>query len=1207
MANKVIPNYDNTLVGEYIRQIENPDSIGWNSIRKIWEAPALSGYDKRNRGMGIDILNNEDAKTLTENRPGRYLTESEERQLRNKHIDYLYGAIDRHKDTIPGLIDMSPRKEAEVMGALYRGDAKKLWSSETPIGKALRSDNEEDFHKAISDYYNSEGLKERANNNDAFWMNHAQPATEPVQSSIKSIFDQTTNTVKDAIHQIVPHGASGRWSEGGSLNSPWDGLSLQEKAEMMKVAVRNGITDLKTIKEKYNEFAEGGNILDGGGGLTPSQEAMRYFMNKGLTDYQAAGLVGNLIRESQLIPTATNAGSGAYGIAQWLGPRKKALVSRYGKSPSLQQQLDFVWDELNSTHKTGLSKLKSSRDVAEAARNAMGYYEFSAGPEAAVREMKKWGQDGEGSIRKGIKLASALFGQPVPEYTIVQEVPVVQEAPAFVPVHPEVFGLPVTRREEPIVFGLPEPTVEAVKMPTEAELKRQERHEGMRRLNMLLGMLNSTDASSPYDGVVSMLTGSRVQPFSIFGEGGGIYIKPENRGKFTRLKERTGHSATWFKEHGTPAQRKMATFALNARHWKHGLGGPLIEAANIYDGTTENSQQMDRRWFDFNTGDAFPSFSYSAGTEPTQQEGSSLQPVKTFKATLPEITVIRNTKPSTWFGVQPNTVVTMAKPEERKPESSWRWTTVSNPRMRQLTASNAAKAFDAAATPVFSWALPNPFRAIDAAQKGDLVGVGKEALKAAGLKGVGALAANPSLVAPGSTFWMNPITQRMVAGAGMAKGFDAAANMAGDYGSWGEGVSDVVNQATGWNPQDSWWGQALAEATNPGWLVNPSRVMGAVGRVGSAVENGVDKVAANAELYNATRKSVVPEGYTTIAPKTMTRVGDVEIDNPNLLYHLDRGNSAGAFSNQGAYVEDGILFPGVAKKEGQLDYSWWNMGKPYATSVKGQPMTRLMTATKDTPGMLQVRSQNYPMGQWTGSKGFVLPSEYVNPEGVNVAGGMYNWRPGYGWRKEAEKVPSLTWGKARTLMQYNDTGSPYQDLGMFTWTRTGKAGEPSINVKSSLFGDFVGEGSEQSVFNSMIIPNEVLKAYIDRGFSSIDAIRDFHRTSNWMLRNRVPFQERVSIRGFLKNPESNTIYPVYGQNKVTPFVSPQQDRLWGYQKQIWEKEIIPELDAKFHAKGYSGSAADGTYTGPMTILDVSPWNIGFNNNNQLRGIDLFVE
>lgn len=52
-------------------------------------------------------------------------------------------------------------------------------------------------------------------------------------------------------------------------------------------------------------------------------------------------------------------------------------------------------------------------------------------------------------------------------------------------------------------------------------------------------------------------------------DGGKIYIKPSHRGRFTALKERTGHSTTWFKENGTPAQKKMATFALNAAKWKH--------------------------------------------------------------------------------------------------------------------------------------------------------------------------------------------------------------------------------------------------------------------------------------------------------------------------------------------------------------------------------------------------------------------------------------------------------------------------------------------------------------------------------------------------------------------------------------------------------------------------------------------------------------
>ena len=68
---------------------------------------------------------------------------------------------------------------------------------------------------------------------------------------------------------------------------------------------------------------------------------------------------------------------------------------------------------------------------------------------------------------------------------------------------------------------------------------------------------------------------------------GGIFIKPENRGKFTALKERTGKSSTWYKEHGTPAQKKMATFSLNAAKWKHADGGELhIHGGDFTNGLT---------------------------------------------------------------------------------------------------------------------------------------------------------------------------------------------------------------------------------------------------------------------------------------------------------------------------------------------------------------------------------------------------------------------------------------------------------------------------------------------------------------------------------------------------------------------------------------------------------------------------------------------
>lgn len=79
-----------------------------------------------------------------------------------------------------------------------------------------------------------------------------------------------------------------------------------------------------------------------------------------------------------------------------------------------------------------------------------------------------------------------------------------------------------------------------------------------------------------YGGPITMRYTGPMSPFgNTFKEGGSIYIKPENHGKFTALKERTGKSATWFKEHGTPTQKKMAVFELNSRKWKHNNGGFL--------------------------------------------------------------------------------------------------------------------------------------------------------------------------------------------------------------------------------------------------------------------------------------------------------------------------------------------------------------------------------------------------------------------------------------------------------------------------------------------------------------------------------------------------------------------------------------------------------------------------------------------------------
>ncbi len=74
-----------------------------------------------------------------------------------------------------------------------------------------------------------------------------------------------------------------------------------------------------------------------------------------------------------------------------------------------------------------------------------------------------------------------------------------------------------------------------------------------------------------------------------FADGGGIHIKKANRGKFTEYcgGKVTSECIARGKRSSSPAVRKRATFAANARKWKHAFGGDLLtHGANFDTGVT---------------------------------------------------------------------------------------------------------------------------------------------------------------------------------------------------------------------------------------------------------------------------------------------------------------------------------------------------------------------------------------------------------------------------------------------------------------------------------------------------------------------------------------------------------------------------------------------------------------------------------------------
>ena len=113
---------------------------------------------------------------------------------------------------------------------------------------------------------------------------------------------------------------------------------------------------------------------------TPTgSQIVNFFMNKGLTKNQAKGIYGNIMQESGgKHNIVSRDGHNSYGLAQWTGTRKARLFSKYGTNPTVNQQLEYLWDELNSTEKGALNALRNTTTVEDATKVFMQKFERPA-------------------------------------------------------------------------------------------------------------------------------------------------------------------------------------------------------------------------------------------------------------------------------------------------------------------------------------------------------------------------------------------------------------------------------------------------------------------------------------------------------------------------------------------------------------------------------------------------------------------------------------------------------------------------------------------------------------------------------------------------------------------------------------------------------------------------------------------------------------
>lgn len=79
--------------------------------------------------------------------------------------------------------------------------------------------------------------------------------------------------------------------------------------------------------------------------------------------------------------------------------------------------------------------------------------------------------------------------------------------------------------------------------------------------------------------------------FTLMGKS-GIHIKPENKGKFTAYKKRTGKTTEEALHSKDPHVRQMANFARNAKKWHHGQDGLMLDNLQNYTSSPVDSSIM---------------------------------------------------------------------------------------------------------------------------------------------------------------------------------------------------------------------------------------------------------------------------------------------------------------------------------------------------------------------------------------------------------------------------------------------------------------------------------------------------------------------------------------------------------------------------------------------------------------------------------------
>lgn len=287
-----------------------------------------------------------------------------------------------------------------------------------------------------------------------------------------------------------------KFDNGGELYHPkqWNALTMAEKAEMMKVAVQNGITTLPEIRKRYNEFAKGGYI--------PSDR-----IKDRITHYEGKAMTGAIDPLSGKYSKNNSFESEAKGFYNAL---PEDIRDQVLSNPELADSL------YSYSYNVGAGNFK--KRVVPTLRR---YYQGKATVSDIERSMWASGdsrlrglQRRRAEERAGVR--SALAGSNPIYPTMSNDL----ENLPFTPFYNEAFNTPLSSYDVPTVtLPIEKPLVQAAEdyAYSKEALDRQERQDRLNAFNMLLSVSNSNSTGNSLMDTIGMLTGRN------FAQGGRKY------------------------------------------------------------------------------------------------------------------------------------------------------------------------------------------------------------------------------------------------------------------------------------------------------------------------------------------------------------------------------------------------------------------------------------------------------------------------------------------------------------------------------------------------------------------------------------------------------------------------------------------------------------------------------------------------------------